>query len=525
MLKRVDSRCLRRPLALWDEAGLRAAERHWAQRLPEHALMDRAGAAVAALLRARWPHARRVLLLCGPGNNGGDGLCAAAWLSRQPHPPWLQLALVGCGEAAQWDGPRRSPDWRWALRQARAAGLQPRHWLDLDPARWLAGHDVVVDALLGLGLREAPRGEVEQAILALAGFPEVLAVDLPSGLAGASGSAPGAVVQARVTVAMLGLQPGHAGGPRAAACGQTWLDDLQADPAAAGALPVATWGDSDSALAALPPLPQAAHKGVRGDLLVFGGAPGMDGALWLAARAGLALGAGRVYAAAFDPRAPAVDPQYPELMLRHPDELLRQARASSDPRACLVFGPGAGDSQQALDCLRELLALPQSLVVDADGLNLLAAQPRDGAAWQALRGRTQPAWLTPHPSEAARLLRIDTAAVQADRLRAARGLVELSGSHVVLKGAGTCIACRDGRLWVNSAGNGLLATAGTGDVLSGALGACLARSGGSVDAARAAVWLHAAAADLALREGAALRAGTLADWMLRAGRAAACAAD
>ena len=398
---RIDSRAARAALPLWDEAALRAAERHWADLLPAHALMQRAGEAAARLLAARWPHARRVLLLCGPGNNGGDGLAAAAALARRDFAPRLRVVLVGCGDASQWNPQRRPADWCWALAQARDAGLQPVAWESCDAAGLLHDTDAVVDALLGLGLREAPRGELGEVVEALQGRPDglpVLALDLPSGLRGATGQAPGAHVLADATLAMLGLQPGHAGGPQAPACGELWLDGLQVDPRAASVAPRALLGDSDSALRALPPLHRAAHKGERGDVRLYGGAAGMTGALWLAARAALLLGGGRVFAASLDPRAPTVDPDFPELMLRDVDDLLEAARGAGRGAACHVFGPGAGASPQALRCLLELLAAPQPLVIDADGLNLLAAQPRDGAAWQALRGRAHAAWLTPHPS-------------------------------------------------------------------------------------------------------------------------------
>ncbi|MBU6440058.1 MAG: NAD(P)H-hydrate dehydratase [Betaproteobacteria bacterium] len=531
MPSRLDSAALRSALPLWDEAALRAAETQAAAQLPPHTLMDRAGAAAARLLRARWPHARSVLLLCGPGNNGGDGLSAAVWLARQPHAPRVHALLVGCGGPERWQEPRRPADWRWALERARAAGLPLQPWAGADPEALLRDSEVVVDALLGLGLREAPRGEIEQAIRMLdtqdAGRP-VLALDLPSGLRGALGSAPGACVRATATLAMLGLQAAHATGPHSGLCGELWIDPLQSDPARAGALPIAWLGGTDAALSALAPLERAAHKGERGDLRLFGGAPGMSGALWLAARAALQLGGGRVFAASLDPRAPGLDPEFPELMLRSPAELLAQARAARGP-GCVVFGPGAGSSDEALRCLRELLELEQPLVIDADGLNLLAAQPRDGETWRALRARgaaAQATWLTPHPSEAARLLGGSTAEVQSDRLGAARRLAGQTQASIVLKGAGSVVLPAGDTPWINPSGNGLLASAGTGDVLAGALAACLARSGASPQAARAAVWLHGAGADLALHEaragnaGPALRANTLPAWMLRAWRAA-----
>ncbi len=523
MMLRVDTAAARHGLPLWDEAALRAAEAEAARRLAPHTLMQRAGEAAARLLRANWPHARRVLVLCGPGNNGGDGLAAAAWLARQPHAPQLELLLPGCGDAAQWNPATRPADWCWALAEARGAGLQPRAWAEVDAARLLQDSDVVLDAMLGLGSRQAPRGDIAEAIdllCALPRRPPVLAVDVPSGLSCASGEAPGSLLAADVTLAMLGLRAGHVGGPHSTACGRLWLDDLQAAPGGVGQRASACWGDTAAALAAVAPPEAAAHKGARGDVRIFGGAAGMGGALWLAARAALGLGAGRVFAAALDPAAGALDPVYPEVMLRQPPDLLQQARAARGTRACLVFGPGAGTGATAWQLLCELLPLEQPLVIDADGLNLLAAQAPDAQAWRWLRARAAPTWLTPHPAEAARLLRCDVAAIQADRIGAARSLCAQSGAHVVLKGAGSVIACCDGALWINPSGNGLLASAGSGDVLSGALAALLARSDGGRDAARAAVWLHGAAADLALREALPLRAAELPELMLRAWRAA-----
>ncbi|MDE2120769.1 MAG: NAD(P)H-hydrate epimerase, partial [Betaproteobacteria bacterium] len=452
MSLRIDARAARQTLALWDETALRAAETHWAARLPAHGLMQRAGEAAARLLRARWPHARRVLVLAGPGHNGGDGLAAAAWLARQAHGPRLQVVLVGCGDPAQWAPARRPAGWCWAFEQARAAGLQPLPWQEIDPQALLGDSDVVLDALLGLGLREAPRAQLAAAVESLAAAPArppVLAIDLPSGLSGASGAAPGALVRADVTLAMLGLQPGHVTGPDTDACGELWLDGLGADPRATDLAPVALWGGADDALRALPAPEQAAHKGTRGDVRVFGGGAGMAGALWLAARAALVLGAGRVFAAGFDPHVAGLDPCYPEIMSREPEQLLEQARGSAGARACLVFGPGSGQSHQALRCLVELLPLEQPLVIDADGLNLLAAQPHDGSAWQALRARSAPTWLTPHPTEAGRLLGVDTATIQADRLGAARRLHDLSGARIVLKGAGSVVLGPHAQAWIN----------------------------------------------------------------------------
>ncbi len=518
MMLRIDPSTQGEALPLWDETGLRALERTAAETLPADELMRRAGAAVARLTRARFAAARRVGVLCGPGHNGGDGLHAAAALASAGVA--VDALLVGCGDDAPWS--RRPPAWQRALRAAQAAGVQPRCW-----SGTLPDADLLLDALLGIGLRRAPDGDIAAALLALRDrTAALLAVDLPSGVHADTGAAPGAHARADVTLSLLGLKPGLFGGACAGAAGELWHDTLGVDPGAladcAGAAPTARLSAAADALRALGDPAAAAHKGERGDVRVFGGAAGMGGALLLAARAALRLGGGRVWAAPLDPCAVLLDPLAPELMLRRPDALLTQLReARVDAPQCAVLGPGAGDA--ALPLLRELIEIDRPLVLDADALNALAHEPRDGDAWRALRARRLPAWLTPHPQEAARLLRTSASEVQADRLRAARALAA-EGVNCVLKGAGSVVAAADGRCWINASGNGLLATAGSGDVLSGALAALLARSAGAESpAALAAVWLHGAAADLARPRQATLLAGELADWMLRAWQAARAA--
>ena len=505
---------------VWDESSLRRLERDAAASLAAHSLMRRAGEAVARLARARFAHARNIAVLCGPGNNGGDGLFAAAELAR--HGLRVDVLMVACGAPSRWQDRERPADWLWALGQARQAGLRPRGWSPSEAAAALRDAELVIDALLGLGLNRPPQGELGEAIAGIlaSGIP-ALAVDLPSGLAADTGTAPGAVVRAEVTLTMLGLKPGVLTGPDAHACGELWLDDLDARPAQAveGFAAAATRLGPATARRGLPRTSAAAHKGVRGDVRVFGGSTGMSGAARLCAQAALALGAGRVFVALLDPSAPMLDPTHPELMQRQPDALLQQAQSTPQHGGtCHVFGPGAGSGPDALRLLQDLIALDAPLVIDADGLNLLATQPRDGAIWQALRRRGHSVWLTPHPREAARLLQWETSRVQADRLHAARALAASIGAHCVLKGAGSVVASATGPIWINASGNGLLATAGTGDVLAGALAAFLAQTPAAhaVAAACAAVWLHGAGADLAQAEGAGLRAGNLPGWMLRA---------
>ena len=504
MLLRIDA--LASAPSLHDEADVRAIEQQAANSLPPHALMQRAGAGVARLVRARFAHARRVLVLCGPGNNGGDGLVAAALLAG--HGLAVTAVLVGGEATAQ---PR--PDAAWALELARAAGVQPRAWDAATDAASMRDADLVVDALLGIGLRRPPSGSIADAVRAvLACALPVLAVDVPSGIAADTGHAPGAHIRATVTLTMLAAKPGLFTGQGAGAAGDVWLDDLGVvEPA-----PVASarlFGAAQ-ARAALPPLAAAPHKGARGGVHVFGGASGMDGAALLAARAALALGAGRVWCGFLDSDAPPLDPAWPELMIRTPAAMVAALEASADDASrCVVFGPGAGRANGAHAVLSKLLALPCALLIDADGLNLLAAQPRDGATWRALRARGAPTWITPHPGEAANLLGRDAADVQADRPGAARALATFTGATCVLKGAGSVVAAPSGDTWINLGGNGLLATAGSGDVLSGAIAALLAQTRGAPAGGQAAVWLHGAAADRANAQRHALRVGTLGEAM------------
>lgn len=243
----------------------------------------------------------------------------------------------------------------------------------------------------------------------------------------------------------------------------------------------------------LRPRPPDCHKGDFGSVGVLGGAPGMAGAALLAARAALYLGAGRVYAGLLDER-PAVDAQAPEIMLCGPERCLEIPAPG-----CLVAGPGLGGGGTARQYLAAALAQELPLLLDADGLNLLAA---DTALRQMLKARRRPTLLTPHPGEAARLLGMDIARVQADRPGSAKALVAELGAVVVLKGAGTLIATPEGRLWRNGTGNPGMAAPGMGDVLAGMIGALLAQGLDAEQAAVAGVWLHGAAGDALVEAGA-----------------------
>jgi hydroxyethylthiazole kinase-like uncharacterized protein yjeF len=394
------------------------------------------------------------------------------------------------------------------LADARAAGVP------IDGALPDAAPDLAIDALLGLGAARAPQGAIAAAIARLndCGAP-CLAVDLPTGLHPDTGQPLGAhVVRARYTLALLTLKPGLVTGAGRDFAGDVWLDPLGVDLAGwPTALRLAGAGDLRRAL---PARKHAAHKGSFGDLAVIGGAPGMAGAAWLAARAGLGAGAGRVFVDLLGGGGEAtVDPLRPELMLR-PGWWREAAQALG--RSTVVCGCGGGDAVH--EALPPLLSRCPRLVLDADALNRIAADPALQAPLAARAARGLGTVLTPHPLEAARLLGSEAAAVQADRLGAARRLAEAVQCTVLLKGSGSIVAAPDGRCIVNPTGNALLATGGTGDVLAGWIGGLWAQRP-DADATRpaaAAAWLHGHAADVeAARRGsgAPLRAADLIEAM------------
>lgn len=248
----------------------------------------------------------------------------------------------------------------------------------------------------------------------------------------------------------------------------------------------------EACLAWLPPRPADSHKGRLGDVGIVGGSPGMAGAALLAGRAALLLGAGRVHVGMLDQRL-AVDAEYPELMLTTPEAVLRL-----QPPGCLVVGPGLGGDERAQRLLLQGLQTPMPLLIDADGLNLLAATP---GLLEALRERSAPTLLTPHPGEAGRLLGVEARQVQADRIASIRTLAERHRCLVVLKGAGTLVHGPGGRLWRNTTGNAGMAAPGMGDVLSGMIAALVAQGLTLEQAAVLGVCLHGAAGDAAVEAG------------------------
>lgn len=452
---------------LFDVAASRRIEQAGAARLPAHTLMRRAGAAVARLAMALAPHARTIWIACGPGNNGGDGFEAAVQLQLRGFEPVVSLA----GDAA-----RLPADAQDALQRVRAAGV---HIGAQAPGQF----DLGIDALLGLGAARAPSGEMAQWLARMYGSgAPVLSVDLPSGLQADTGVAnfDFGHGSGRHCLSLLTLKPGLFTAQGRDAAGEVWFDDLGCMPgneAAAARL---------NGAPACVPRAHASHKGSYGDVAVLGGAPGMSGAALLAAGAALHGGAGRVFIGLLDKAQPALSQTRPELMFREADTLdLSQVTT--------VCGCGGGAAVRAL--LPRVLSTAPRAVLDADALNAIAA---DSALQQLLAARGRRGWqtvLTPHPLEAARLLGSDAAAVQSDRLAAARALAERFHAVVVLKGSGSIIAAPGAVPCINLSGNARLASAGTGDVLAGMAGAALAGGQDALTAARGAVWRHGALAD------------------------------
>jgi len=447
--------------------------------IPGYTLMTRAGEACWRVLRDNWPGARRVSVVCGTGNNGGDGYVVA----RLALAAGLQVQLLQLGDAAhiRGDAERARQDFLVAGGRETAFGQAA-----------LDAPDVIVDAMLGTGLERPLAGSWLEAALAInAGGSPVLAVDVPTGLLADSGHVPGEAVRANVTVTFIGRKRGLFTGLGPDYAGEVCFDDLEVPADVCARVPVGAILHAGPSLAGLGgPRQRAAHKGDFGHVLVIGGGPGMAGAVRLAGEAALRTGAGLVSLATHTAHAAVVAAACPEL-ISHPVADARQLRSLLARAGVVVIGPGLGKSDWAKILLACVLEAPQPLVVDADALNLLAADASRRDNWV----------LTPHPGEAGRLLQQTTAAVQVDRFAAAHAIRQRYAGCVVLKGAGSIIGSDAGPMAVCAAGNPGMATAGMGDVLSGVIGGLLAQGMPLAGAALAGVCLHACAGDRAAQIG------------------------
>ncbi len=429
--------------------------------VPGYTLMNRAGAAALRVLRERWPSVRRIAIATGGGNNGGDGYV----LARLARAAGLEVQLL-----AVVAPDRLSGDARRAAEEYLADGARAHVFT----AAALEQSEVLVDALLGTGLRAEARAEFLAAIRALnaAGRP-ILALDLPSGLDGDSGKALGEAVRAEATITFVAPKVGLYLGDGPEFVGRLYCDDLQLPaPAAATAPPVLECLDQSDVALALPARGRSAHKGDFGRVLLIAGAPGMAGAARLAGEACLRCGAGLVSVATAAENVAAI---------------VAEAAAT-----VVAIGPGLGTGAWARAMLDAALASGKPLVLDADALNLLAA---------ARQSPPQGAIMTPHPGEAGRLLDVGSEAIQADRLESLRRLVERTGAVVVLKGAGTLIGALGRVSAICPYGNPGMAAPGMGDVLTGAIAAILGQCRDPWLAARAGVVAHALAGDDLARQG------------------------
>lgn len=490
-------------------SGTRLIEKSFSALLSAHSLMQRAGQAIGQLALALAPHARTVWIVCGPGNNGGDGLEAAHFLHQAAIP--VKVSLLPTHQP-------RPVDAQAALLRAKACGVE---FTDTVPE--LKEGDLIIDCLLGIGASRAPHGEMARWIDAMnQSQASILSADQPTGLNAETGQAlmrecgaPGPMVQANHTLMLLTAKPGLFMGVGRDVAGQLWLDDLCQHDEERHVFTVAT----PCSQLNTPPAPAAprmhnSHKGSHGDVAIVGGESlrergmGMTGAVMLAASAALHAGAGRVLVSLLS--APHSTPAV-EVIPEQPEWMLRNFSALDLAQLTVVCGCGGGLAVSRV--LAEVLQRSQQLVLDADALNAIAQDEKLAQLLKNRASRAMPTVLTPHPLEAARLRQCATAEIQANRLASAHALAQQWGCTVVLKGSGTVIACPGQTSRINQSGNGKLATAGTGDVLAGWIGAQMAQgprtASGAFEAACNAVFRHGHLADI-WPDGQSLTASALA---------------
>ena len=507
-------------LPILDNDGIREADRHTIEDLgvPGIVLMENAATGVVDAIRDGFPDARQVLILCGPGNNGGDGFAAARHLANGGLD--VQLCLLGDPEGLTGDAATN-------FRLAEAFDI-PTAVIDGDDLStvealiddWPA--DLVVDALLGTGIDRPLAGRYAALVelVESSGLP-VVAVDVPTGLNGSSSEIPGPVLPADATVTFAALKTCHVLPPACTVCGEVVLVDIGIPPAALETGCSLWLTEAEDIALMLPQRMPDAHKGTFGHLLIAAGASGRGGAVAMAANSAVVVGSGLVTMAVPEPVVPVVDGACLEAMtlglaaddsgsfagFDGLDDLLERVTA-------VAIGPGMGTGRGASEMLAGLLHTWNGpLLLDADAVNLLAGDP------EKLAGRGVPPVLTPHPGELARLLGSANADVVADRLEAAREAARRSGAVVVAKGYGTVIAEPNGQAWVNPTGDVGLASGGSGDVLTGTIGGLLAQGLEPLRAALVGCWLHGRAGEIGGEiYPAAVPAGELPDLLADAWR-------
>ena len=439
-------------------------------------LMEKAGLAAAEVVRDKLltSEKNKVLVLAGPGNNGGDAFVVARHLQKW----WFKVTLVFTGTPAELSSEAKNSMDAWTDAGGEILSEVPikKEW------------SAIVDGLFGIGLSRELEGPVYELVNVInhMNLP-VLALDIPSGLNSDDGRVCGAAIHANITVTFIGLKPGLLTHQGTEYSGEIILRNLDIDTSTL--IEPQSWVLDLPYIQQLlpPPRPANSHKGMFGSVGIIGGSAGMTGAALLAGTAALKLGSGRVYLGLITENILTFSPVQPELMFRSPHELFKL-----DHLNCLVIGPGLGMSADAYSWLDCALKSSQSLVLDADALNLISVYPELA---NTLSNRNAHTVLTPHAAEAARILGISSTDAQNNRIETIKELVKRFNCYAVLKGAGSICMLPDGKYYINTSGNPSLSSAGTGDVLSGIIGALLAQGLTVKKALLLSVYLHGAAAD------------------------------
>lgn len=469
------------PLSVHTAAQIRALDRHAIDELgiPGYTLMTSAGEAALRTLRSYWPAAQRIVVLCGPGNNGGDGYV----LARLARARRLDVSVIALADPQSLRG-----DARRAWQDFVAAGGATSEWSD----DCLDHGEVLVDAIFGIGLSRPVGPEMVARIQAInEHHVPVLALDIPSGLDADTGRILGAAIHAERTLTFIALKMGFYLGEGPNFTGVVMFDALDLPAGATSFVDVAAARIGEDALARLlPRRRRTTHKGQQGRVLVIGGGVGMAGAARLAGEAALRVGAGLVTVATRPENVASITADRPELICRG-IERADEIESLLERADVLAIGPGLGQDAWAVMMVEAALRCGKPSVIDADALNLLAQSPCVSEHWI----------LTPHPGEAGRLLGTSAADVQSDRLAAARSIAERYGGVVVLKGAGTLVVQRDSLPSICDQGNPGMASPGMGDVLTGVIAGITAQTADLAGAARAGVLVHAMAGDMAARRG------------------------
>ena len=473
---------------------------HTALGISEYELMFEAGKAAFHELVSQWPEARHLLVLCGTGNNGGDG-----WvLARLAHDAGYDCRVALFGDPSRIAGTSRVAHDAWrdntTATYADAVSLSAGE-LEAESC------DIVIDALTGIGLSGPPRDAFVDLITLINASPvPVLSLDVPSGVDADTGAVVGAAIHAATTVTFIAQKPGLLTGAALNHVGRLVLADLGAPPAGPESVPPFGFRISANMAGRLPARAKNAHKGHFGHVLVIGGNRGMGGAALLAAGAALRSGAGLVSLATRSEHVTAALMRHPELMVTGLDDTAALP-ALCDGKSVIVIGPGLGQDEWAQQCLRHAVAARLPLVCDADALNVIAES--------AVKIPPEIPWIaTPHPGEASRLANVLTAEIESDRVCWAVALAERYAAVVVLKGAGTVVASpsKDDQPCICVGGNPGMATGGMGDVLAGLTGALVAQGLSLMEASTLGVVAHARAGDLAWeRYGVGLTATDVAD--------------